>query len=241
MIEKKKNSNAKQYVKYGSIGLALCFILFIVYRQVSIKNSDTSTKVLTQQKIEEPKALQENKTTNSLDKLDKEAKELMEIEKKRAMKMQKLSERKRVIKRTEVEQQRPLSPQENNSQNNTDETQKVSVVVKPVETTQNSTVTTKKDKNKISKLFDGKKILEDKKVVKKMETFLTFDFTKIQTPIDLKSIQKDMRVESDYFQIKKQKFFVGEKMGDFEIVKITKNRIRFKKDNTLFYDLRFFN
>jgi hypothetical protein len=217
-----KKKDKKTYVKYSLAGLLVLFIVFVVYRQISIQNQSNAVDVLKEKPAKDPR-LSENKTENRLDQIvseDSQIKKPLVMEKRKVT--QENSTEKSLAKPMAVAMENVIQAKKSEEMALSED----SLAIKPA-----------RKQTDIGQLFEKQPM----KIKRKKSADINVNMGKIQTPFDLKSIQEQIVLQDNAFKIGNEVFTEGKNLGDFTVVKIQEHRIRFKKEENFFYDLRFFN
>lgn len=237
-MEENKTNNKTKYFKIILIIVFVLFVAFVVLRKISI---DNQSQVSEQKTNAQPK--------NEISKVS-------ENDKKR---IEKLLEDNTGVKSNDIKDEFNLKVQENQIKeqlkndslvdNQLSETNESDKTIEKIEVKENTVLldeAKKIEKSKESEILN-KAVATLKEttaeIVKddvKPKTIENIDMKFINDIHDLKLIKNEIKISDEIFEYKNSKFKVGDKFGLFEIVKIEAKKIRFKKSEHFFYNLRFY-
>lgn len=236
-MEENKTNNKTKYFKIILIIVFVLFVAFVVLRKISI---DNQSQVSEQKTTAQPK--------NEISKVS-------ENDKKR---IEKLLEDNTDIKSNDIKDEFNLKVQKNQIKeqfkNDSLVNNQLSKTNEAVETIEKNEVkeniasieTKKSEELKERKIVNEavetlkETIVEVVKDDVKPKTIENIDMKFINDIHDLKLIKNEIKIYDEKFEYKNSEFKVGDKFGLFEVVKIEAKKIRFKKSEHFFYNLRFY-
>lgn len=252
MFAAKTNKKSK-YLKITLIVIVALFVVFVIFRQMSVQNQEQAkAKVDIQPKNEmatisedDQKRIKKLLQDDTNIKSNKIKDELVLKPKEEVTK-----EESQTATITSNEQSNSEVSKTSNTTQNIDETQ---VETSATNITSNNT-NENSSQSKIKDAFEDipekiepvqKTILQPKQEVSLIKepfksTSLDVDMSFINDIADLKLVKNDISIMNGKFEYKNRLFNVGDYFGVFEIITIEDQKIRFKKSEHFFYNLRFY-